>query len=209
MKSEDIEERLFQEIIHCQEVMQYLDSLYSPENHHILDLAKNYFNDLYVIKIDYLTAKIMRFFDPEKSAGKDNFSIRKIQLLIPNLQLIDYSKDETIIKLRQYRHKYLSHNDFEGSRNSFPSYMDLKKDLGKIISYLFDVLDKVRDHNGKQDTELCRKAPRNSYAHYYDILNLGAFVASNRREKEFSDILQKSRRWHNEKRNEKLNEQAA
>lgn len=199
--AKEIEDRLFQEIIHCQVVMQYLNDLYSPQNHHILSIATGYFNSLYVIKIDYLTAKLMRFFDPEKSAGKENFSIKKIHDLLPKLKLRNYSKDDTILKLKNYRNKYLSHNDFKKSRNSFPSYFNIKQDLEIAISYLFDALDEIRNYNGQQDTQLIREVSTHHDSSYYGLLRYGAYINAHKQDKDIRNLIKKSWEWHKEQEN--------
>ncbi len=192
----EIENRFCQEIYHCQVIMQYLNRLYSPSNHHILNISKNYFNDLYIIKIDYLTSKLIRFFDPEKSMGHDNFSIKKIHAILPTLELQDYSENKTIEILKEYRNKYLSHNDLTKSRNVLPSYFNIKKDLKIIISYLFDVLDEIRKHNGKQGTQLVRDVSVHGEDTYYNILIGGAYLDTHRQDSDVRDIVKKAKEWN-------------
>jgi len=189
-----IEERLFQEICSCKITMQYIDKMFAPENRYLLDKAAGYFSDLYIIKINYLTSKLLRLFDSARTRKYENFSLKAINEKFPHLKFktCDLNIPE---ELKKYRDKYLSHLDYTNNdRADFITYPEIKKYLDQCIELLYDHLDKIRENNGKK-SELVRNIISTKYSAFHEILHCGTFLSSHKLEPKYQEIVDDSRQW--------------
>lgn len=203
MDTAEIEKRFENEVYWYQLTYQMLDEcIFHPDKKYILEPAREFFNRLYMILVDYLCMRIIRMFDPAQTLqGKNqNFSLERVQWHIEGIHTKTECKD-AIEKIKKYRNKYLSHSDLDTSNSDFPPYKDFKESIKSLLEMLHDNLDVIRRYNG-QDAERGRYTPSHHQSDFIRLISFGSFLHSKWYDPEYRDLIQDYIKWHDEKRSE-------
>jgi hypothetical protein len=199
MDPKEIQKRFEQEVYWCQLAYQMLDEcIFHPDKKYIFEPAREFFNRLYMILVDYLCMRIIRMFDYAKQRSNENFSLEKISQCIEGIHT-KIECNDALKNIKNYRNKHLSHCDLYASNNDFPAYKDLKKSIKALLEILHDNLDVIRKYNGN-NAERERYIASHHQSDFVQLLSFSSFLHSKWHDSEYRDLIQEFTKWHDTQR---------